>query len=222
MYWIIELFIHWTLLTFASVAVMAFTAHLLGIAVLKMSFGVGQPIYQRKWFQIGWIPLGGYVRMLSAEDAGPSEARRMMALDLAPAWKRVSIPLVSMAVMFLFSFAVLGFQAVEAFLSGFSQIFSGSLGPFSDAQSYLDSGVDYARTSSTLQLAAMTCTKLIALNLLPFTGLNGFNILMSLARGSIMSPAWESRLHNWLIWPVFFIWLSWGIAIGRYVWLNLA
>ncbi|MGI4856714.1 MAG: RIP metalloprotease RseP [Janthinobacterium lividum] len=54
-------------------------ARLAGVKVLRFSIGFGRPIFQRvarngtQW-SIGWLPLGGYVKMLDERDGGEAAA----------------------------------------------------------------------------------------------------------------------------------------------------
>ncbi|MGI4983823.1 MAG: RIP metalloprotease RseP [Janthinobacterium lividum] len=54
-------------------------ARLAGVKVLRFSIGFGRPVFQRvarngtQW-SIGWLPLGGYVKMLDERDSGDAAA----------------------------------------------------------------------------------------------------------------------------------------------------
>lgn len=216
---IIDILIHWTIVGLLYVVMMAGTAHALGIAVREVSFGIGRSVFERGWFRIGWLPFGGYVTMVSTQDVDFSESQRSKAHDVAPKWRQIAVPLVGLAILFAFSCAVLGSAALDAFLSGFHQVLVGALGPFSTAQSCLHSGVAFAREQTTLQLAALISAKLVALNLLPFAGLNGLNVILILLRRSSVASIWETRLQQWLIWPTLLILFSWAVAVARFLWL---
>lgn len=66
-----------------------------GVKVLRFSIGFGRPIYQRvarngtEW-QVGWLPLGGYVKMLDEREVGP-DAGPIDPKDLPHAFNRQSV-----------------------------------------------------------------------------------------------------------------------------------
>ncbi len=80
-----------------------------GVRVLKFSIGFGAPIgfgsYRLRWeragteYVVGWIPLGGFVRMLGEAMPGddpaampiPSDARPDEFLEAQPVWQKLSI-----------------------------------------------------------------------------------------------------------------------------------
>jgi regulator of sigma E protease len=80
-----------------------------GVRVLKFSIGFGSPIGFGRWrlrwerggteYVIGWIPLGGFVRMLGEPMPGdenfspgvPEDARPDEFLEAQPVWKKLSI-----------------------------------------------------------------------------------------------------------------------------------
>jgi regulator of sigma E protease len=69
----------------------------LGVKVLRFSVGFGRPLWRRKlgadgteWV-IGWIPLGGYVRMLDEADGPVSVAEQPRAFNRQPLAARAAI-----------------------------------------------------------------------------------------------------------------------------------
>ncbi len=73
-------------------------ARKLGVKVLTFSVGFGKPLL--KWqgrdgvqYQISWIPLGGYVRMLDGRAGHVPPEQQSVAFDTQPVWKRFLIVL---------------------------------------------------------------------------------------------------------------------------------
>ncbi len=64
-----------------------------GIKVLKFSIGFGRPIWKRisksgVEVAVGWIPLGGYVKLLDSREGEVKELEKHLAFDSALLWKR--------------------------------------------------------------------------------------------------------------------------------------
>lgn len=73
-----------------------FVARKLGVKVLVFSVGFGRPLL--KWrgkdgvqYQVSWIPLGGYVKMLDGRIHTLTESLKSVAFDTQPIWKRFLI-----------------------------------------------------------------------------------------------------------------------------------
>lgn len=103
-----------------------------GVRVLKFSIGFGAPIgfgeRRLRWerggteYVVGWIPLGGFVRMLGEympgdEDLGdvPADARPDEFLDAKPVWQKLAISFAGPGMNFLFpvlAFMILLFAGI--------------------------------------------------------------------------------------------------------------
>ena len=71
-------------------------ARLLGVKVLKYSIGFGKPIWKRVakdgvQYQIGSIPLGGYVKLLDEREGEVAEADLPRAFNRQPVWARIAV-----------------------------------------------------------------------------------------------------------------------------------
>ena len=100
-----------------------------GVRVLKFSIGFGAPIgigrYRLRWerggteYVVGWIPLGGFVRMLGETLPGdevepslvPEDARPEEFLEAKPVWQKLSIvfagPLMNLVLPIVFLVGIL-------------------------------------------------------------------------------------------------------------------
>ncbi len=95
-------------------------ARRLGVKVLRFSIGFGKPIYQRRFgadateFAVGFLPLGGYVKMLDEREAPVAEPERHRAFNRKPLWVRSSV--ICAGPLFNFLFAILAYWVM--FVSG--------------------------------------------------------------------------------------------------------
>lgn len=70
----------------------------MGVGVEKFSIGFGRPIWKKKSgeteYILGWIPFGGYVKMVGDEEEGEEDGKienPELAFNLKPIWRRVVI-----------------------------------------------------------------------------------------------------------------------------------
>lgn len=73
-----------------------FVARFFGVKVLRFSVGFGKPIYTKigltgTEYVFGWLPLGGYVRMLDSRAEKVPSDELEQAFDLKSPWKRIAI-----------------------------------------------------------------------------------------------------------------------------------
>ncbi len=91
-------------------------ARLCGVKVLRFSVGFGRPIFQRRLgadqteYQLGALPLGGYVKMLDEREDEVSEADRARSFNRQSVSRRAVIVLAGPAFNFLF--AILAYWAI--------------------------------------------------------------------------------------------------------------
>lgn len=72
-----------------------------GVYVERFSIGFGQPVLSRKYgeteYAIGWLPFGGYVKMLGQDDMDPGQmtdeqvAENPRSYSAKPVWQRMAI-----------------------------------------------------------------------------------------------------------------------------------
>lgn len=211
--WLVETFVLLCILSSIHIAAMASAAHIAGITVRKVSFGAGPTLWESGKFRLGWIPLSGYVRMKDSRTDLLSETELDGAFDHAPAWKQIAVPLAGLGALMLLSMLTLGHEGIEALVRAFRQLILGAIGPFSDAQAYLQAGKNFAGSHSPLAYAGLLGAKLVAMNLLPFNGTNGLQILVTLVRGK--RPAkWEDYLPRLTIVPALLLFGGWLVAIA--------
>lgn len=95
-----------------------------GVRVLRFSVGFGKPIWRRVGrdgveYCVGWIPLGGYVKMLDDREQTVSEQERQHAFNRQPLGARAAIvaagPLINLllAVLLFWLMYVLGIQGMR-------------------------------------------------------------------------------------------------------------
>jgi regulator of sigma E protease len=101
-------------------------ARLAGVKVLRFSVGFGRPVLRwtgrggdRTEWTVGWLPIGGYVKMLDERDADTpvSVAERPRAFNRQPVGKRMAIVAAGPAANFLLAIAL--FAAL--YLAGVSE-----------------------------------------------------------------------------------------------------
>ncbi|RUO49756.1 sigma E protease regulator RseP [Pseudidiomarina donghaiensis] len=83
-----------------------------GVKVLTFSVGFGKPIWQRQGrdgtvYQVGVIPLGGYVRMLDERVDSVSENERQVTFNSKTVWQRAAIIAAGPIANFVLAIAVL-------------------------------------------------------------------------------------------------------------------
>ncbi|WP_226661798.1 hypothetical protein [Microbulbifer aggregans] len=130
---------------------------------------------------------------------------------------RALMVLTGPAAMFVFAFLLMGVDAVEAFVSGFSQIFRGALSPFGYAQELLGSFWAVVHNSPVLG-TALLASKLSAFAMLPIAPFSGGQALSELARPT---GAVHGRLNSIIlqvgILVMLVIVLSWMSALGYWL-----
>jgi len=93
-----------------------------GIQVLRFSLGIGPAIRRLTWirgeteYSISWLPLGGYVKMASAEEAAASEALEggptlqpvdpQRVFEAKPVWMRMIVILAGVTMNLLFAWVL--------------------------------------------------------------------------------------------------------------------
>lgn len=95
-----------------------------GVRVLRFSIGFGAPLIKRmdardtEWV-IGWIPLGGYVRMLQTDDAQFEEGDEHRTFDRTSAPRRIIIavagPLANLALAFVALWGVMMLGSLQPY-----------------------------------------------------------------------------------------------------------
>jgi regulator of sigma E protease len=91
-------------------------ARRLGIKVLRFSVGFGRPLWTRHFgrdrteLTVGWLPLGGYVKMLDENEGEVAAEDLPRAFNRQAVWKRMAV--VVAGPMFNFLFAILAYWLV--------------------------------------------------------------------------------------------------------------
>jgi len=95
-------------------------------------------------------------------------------------------------------------------------VFEGALSPFGAAQQYLQSFAEFTRTQPFVAVAALVATKFAAVNLLPFGGFNGAQVLLTLIRFGRPTLRYEESFTRWGIFLTLVLFLSWLVAGGYF------
>lgn len=102
-----------------------FVARWNGVKILRFSIGFGRAIWKYTAkksgteYAIGWLPLGGYVRMLGEDDeVSGSKALKQQTYNTKSVWQRMSIILAGPAMNFILALIVLWL----VFLMGITQV----------------------------------------------------------------------------------------------------
>lgn len=85
-----------------------FVAKALGIKVLRYAIGFGKPLYRYKGpsgteYIIGYIPLGGYVKLLDEREVIVPESEKAVAFNRKPLWMRTLVVLAGSAMNLIFA-----------------------------------------------------------------------------------------------------------------------
>ena len=217
-----QLLLCFILFMLIHISVMAACARLLGITVRSISYGVGPTLLQLGKAQIRLFPFAGNLVLKDTrEETLYDDDPCLDAYNFQPLWKQVLLPLSGAGVLLALSLGIMGASGWDSFVAAFGQIFHGALAPLSTAQQLLGDGETFARTHGFALVFALFSLKLCAFNLLPFSGLNGGQALLAIARGGRPFVAWEETLTQWLPLPGLAILLAWATALAVYCWRAL-
>jgi hypothetical protein len=196
----------------AAIHVTAITAagFVSGVSIRQISFGV------RAFPFAGWVK---FKDTLADECVDTSAARTSHdAYNHQLRIVQAAIPLAGPASLVAVAL-VLGYErSLSEVLTGFRQIFAGSLQPLSVAQAYISATQSFAANGGFGVLTAVLAAKLAAFNLVPLPMLNGGQALLALLRKPGDEPAaWETSLLKWAMLPWCALLLCWLVAFVYYV-----
>jgi hypothetical protein len=202
---------------FINLIAMTVAARALGIMVRTITFGIGPQVFAMGRFRLSLFPAGGHIRLAMSADATEGELVAG-ALDRAPRWKRVLLPLTGPLVLLGMGTVVLGAPAIDQFTQAFTQLVGGALSPLGKAQDLLQDVTIALGRVPPAQVLGITACKFAALNLLPFLGSNG----LAAATGCIPQAALDShamaRIRSLVLLPFTMLMLaSWSLAIVVFV-----
>jgi membrane-associated protease RseP (regulator of RpoE activity) len=208
----------------AAIHVTAITAagFVSGVSIRQISFGVGPRLLQFRKCVVRAFPFAGWVKFkdaLADECVDTSAARTSHdAYNHQLRIVQAAIPLAGPASLVAVAL-VLGYErSLSEVLTGFRQIFAGSLQPLSVAQAYISATQSFAANGGFGVLTAVLAAKLAAFNLVPLPMLNGGQALLALLRKPGDEPAaWETSLLKWAMLPWCALLLCWLVAFVYYV-----
>lgn len=190
----------------------AATAHLIGVKVRRISFGLGPTLANVGIFRIGALPLGGFVKLNDSREEPVLADEMDTAFDGRNALEQIAISLSGCAMLVLLSISVLGREGLTAFLIGPVQILHGAVAPFSVAQALIAEGLQLPSVVSPMTVVAFVAAKLAAINILPLPALNGGAVLGILGRALKVESWWNPGLTKVLMFFTMYIALSWCVA----------
>lgn len=218
-YWLPFWLLGTALFMVLHISVMALCARMLGIGIRGIGYGIGPALFSIGKASIRLLPFAGSLVLKDTreEQVFEDDPGRDFYNE-QPLWQQLLVPASGVAVLLAIALFILGATGLQAFIAAFVQIIAGALAPLSTAQQLLDDGVAFVGTHGFAAVFALLAIKLCAFNLLPFAGLNGGQILLTLLRGGRPYVAWEETVAKWLLLPGMAVALSWLAALGFYCW----
>jgi membrane-associated protease RseP (regulator of RpoE activity) len=195
---------------------MAWAAHLLGIRIRHVQYGVGPTLFSFGWLRVKGLPISGHVKLKDSREECLAPDDLDDAFDHQPVWKQVLVPFAGCCGLVLVSLLGLGMEGWSSFVRGFAQIFEGALSPLGAGQAYLHAFSDFASTNSLISVWALVASKMAAINLLPFGAFNGGHIVMALLRRGRPELRGEKTMAVWGICLSLVLVLAWLVALGAY------
>jgi membrane-associated protease RseP (regulator of RpoE activity) len=193
---------------------MALLAKAFGIAIRRVSYGLGPTLYSTAVLQIKALPLSGHVKFKDSREESLEVDDRADAFNHQPIWKQVVIPLAGNACLVLFAVGVLGSEGWASFVRGFFQVFEGALSPLGAGQSNLESFQRFVSDRSLVAVFALVASKLAAVNLLPFGAFNGGQMLMTVVRFGRPELSAEQAITRFGILLTLILLIGWLLALG--------
>jgi membrane-associated protease RseP (regulator of RpoE activity) len=192
------------------------------VSVRQVSFGSGPKLLQFGKWVVRAIPFGGWVRFKDTRvDEGDQASAAHTSQDAYNHQNRIVQALIPLAgPLSLVAVAlVLGYEkGLPETLSGFRQIFSGSLQPRSVAQVYIGATQSIAANGGFWALTGVLAAKFAAFNLVPLPMLNGGQALLSVLRKpGDETPVWEATVLKWGMLPWGALLLCWSYAFVYYM-----
>lgn len=206
------------LISVVHVTSLATAAHLTGVPVREISFGMGGQLLRFGIVKLRYLPFGGHIKLKHTQTEELSPAESHDAFDRQPAWVQALIPLSACIGVLGVSMLMLGSSAWPLFIAGFWQFFVGALAPLSSAQVLINDFVGYLKADGFTAGFGFLCAKVAAINLLPLPLLNGGDAIMALLGVHNWSERLELRLKQISLTLLLLLYGSWLVAIGTYIW----
>ena len=194
-------------------ATIAVVGRSLGVNIRLFSLGFGPAIFEKRTLRLGAIPAGGYVRFRNSQWETIPPEEMSTALDGRSIFEQIVISLSGCIALLVLGVGMAGAAGLDAFLNTPRQIFAGATSPFGDAQILIQQGWDFVRQAPFSILAGIVCTKVSALNLLPFPPLNGGAAIAVIARRIGIAKWWHPSATMLLAIVYFTLFVSWCLAL---------
>ncbi|MBE1275504.1 site-2 protease family protein [Enterovibrio baiacu] len=172
------LFVSLAFLTSIHILTMAFVAERYGVEVRKIIIGLGPTLFKYRKIEIRCLPFTGMVKLLDSRVDEIDTEQMSKAFDHQSRWVRASIILSGSFVLVAISLLLSGVQAFASLASGFEQfLFSGVPGL---SALYYEQIKAVLVNEAPMQVFSLVAIKLAAINLFPFTFMNGGAALIEL------------------------------------------
>jgi membrane-associated protease RseP (regulator of RpoE activity) len=177
------------ILTLTHTFGMALAGKLIGAWVLEVSLFLGPKLFQFDFggtrFTVRALPLGGFVKFWGMGTPEDDMVERELPLkgeipfrDVHPL-KRMAVPIFGLSMLVVIGFIGLGFANVIGSVGrGFFQILSGAWSPGTVGKHYIGLLVAASQALAFHQFLGLLACKMLAVNLMPLSVLNGGQILL--------------------------------------------
>lgn len=190
----------------------AATAHLIGVKVRLISFGLGPTLVNAGVFRLGALPIGGHVKLRDSREEHVPPNEMNTAFDGRSACDQIVISLSGCAMLVLLSILLLGREGLMAFLMGPVQIIRGAIAPFSEAQALIAKSLMISREAAPTVVFGYAAAKLAAMNILPAPQCNGGAVLAIVGRSLKIASWWSDNLTKMSIFFAAAVLLAWCTA----------
>ncbi len=185
-----------------------------GVTIKTISFGLGRKLMRLGKVQLSMVPLGSFVKLADSSDQPLEQVE--VGFGQQSLGARLIIPLLGPITTITLAYFILGSPAGNAFVSTFYQAFNGAVSPLSEAQLYLKQAQLAVDQEPLLIVCGLVLVKVSALNLIPFPGTTGFQLILTVITSDQTESHWQERLANWLLWPLLLFLGSWLVALVFY------
>ncbi|WP_256435583.1 site-2 protease family protein [Aliikangiella sp. G2MR2-5] len=196
------------------VIAMSIGASMFGVTIKTISFGLGRKLMRLGKVQLSMVPLGSFVKLADSSDQPLEQVE--VGFGQQSLGARLIIPLLGPITTITLAYFILGSPAGNAFVSTFYQAFNGAVSPLSEAQLYLKQAQLAVDQEPLLIVCGLVLVKVSALNLIPFPGTTGFQLILTVITSDQTESHWQERLANWLLWPLLLFLGSWLVALVFY------
>lgn len=195
----------------------AITAHLVGVNIRVIAFGIGPTLLRKGIFRLGALPIAGHVKLQDSREEPVPASEMSKSLDGRSLVEQIAISLSGCAALLLVSLFLLGTAGWTAFVAGPAQLIQGAISPLFGAQTLISEGARLSATTSLATFFGYTAAKLAAFNILPLPALNGGAAIAIIGRRLRLDTWWTAGATRMLLLVLLAIVVSWCVAVLVYV-----